>query len=188
MHWATDPILSEPRYTIAEAARLASASPATLRRWAAARFPESTGRSLSFLELVELALLRALAGRVRLSPAALVATARNLDQLFGCRHALLTPGARSLPPLHPGMSFIDALDYGEGYIRAWWPRGRTTGVAVDPTLGFGLAVVASTGVRTEILLERFRAGDLVDEIASDFNLSRTEVERALQFEACLAAA
>jgi uncharacterized protein (DUF433 family) len=43
-------------------------------------------------------------------------------------------------------------------------------------------VVADSGVRTEIILERFEAGDLHDQIAADFNLDPIEVERALQFE------
>jgi uncharacterized protein (DUF433 family) len=36
--------------------------------------------------------------------------------------------------------------------------------------GFGLPVVSGSGVRTEIVAERFRAGDAKEEVAYDFGL------------------
>mgnify|MGYP003947620521 CR=1 FL=1 len=53
---------------------------------------------------------------------------------------------------------------------------------VDPDYGFGYPVIADSGVRTEIILERFKAGDLEKQIAEDFNVDPIDVERALQFE------
>ncbi len=74
------------------------------------------------------------------------------------------------------------LDYEHGVARRWWPLGRANHVVVDPEYGYGLPVVANSGVRTEIIRERFEAGDLRAQIAEDFNLDPIEVERALQFE------
>lgn len=184
-------ILDEPRYSVAEAARLSGVDPAALRRWANALFPGSSDRQLSFLELVELALLRTLASETHLSLPHVAALSATWNRAAGRRHASLARDSRALGDmsLPPRVSrFLANFDYGERYARAWWPRGRDAGVVVDPALGFGLAVVGGSGIRTEILLERFRAGDSVDEIARDFNLSRAEVERALRFEACLGAA
>ncbi len=48
-------------------------------------------------------------------------------------------------------------------------------------------MIADSGVRTEIILERFRAGDLNEQIAADFNVTALEVQRALQFESQRAA-
>ena len=83
--------------------------------------------------------------------------------------------------------FVRDLDYEEqlGFAVRWWPLGRSESVVLDPDYGFGMPVVAKSGVRTEILFERFRAGDLPAQVASDFGLSEHEVERALQFEAQL---
>lgn len=79
--------------------------------------------------------------------------------------------------------FLEELDYGvHEFARRWWPLGRGTPVVIDPDYGFGYPVIANSGVRTEIILERFKAGDLEDQIAADFNVDRIEVERALQFE------
>jgi len=86
--------------------------------------------------------------------------------------------------------FLENLDYSQelDLVRRWWPLGRVHPVVVDPEYGHGLPVIQNSGVRTEIVFERFRAGALAKEIAEDFNVSETEVERALQFESSRRAA
>lgn len=83
--------------------------------------------------------------------------------------------------------FLDSLDYTQGLASRWWPQGRDGTVVVDPNYGFGFPVIRNSGVRTETILERFRAGDEMTEIAEDFNLRPDDVERALRFELLLAA-
>jgi uncharacterized protein (DUF433 family) len=78
--------------------------------------------------------------------------------------------------------FLEQLDYSDGWVERWWPLGKELPVVVDPEYGFGQPVIAGSGVRTEIVLERVRAGDLPEEIAEDFNLEPVEVHRAIQFE------
>lgn len=83
--------------------------------------------------------------------------------------------------------FLASVDYRDGWVHRWWPGGRTRQVVIDPDFGFGLPVVAGTGVRTEILLERSAAGESVDEIAGDFAVSAEAVRDALKFEHSLVA-
>lgn len=78
--------------------------------------------------------------------------------------------------------FLETLDYTQGLASRWWPEGRDGVVVVDPSYGFGFPVIRNSGVRTEILLERFLAGDPPSEIAGDFNLRPPDVEQALRFE------
>ena len=78
--------------------------------------------------------------------------------------------------------FLDTLDYSQDIASRWWPMGKAAPILVDPDYGYGLPVVAGSGVRTEIIRERAEAGDLIRQIASDFNLDTTTIERALQFE------
>jgi uncharacterized protein (DUF433 family) len=78
--------------------------------------------------------------------------------------------------------FLDTLDYEDRLARRWWPRGKDEPVVVDPDYGFGLPVVAGTGVRTEIIAERRRAGDSPEEIAYDFGVKVPQVEAALRYE------
>lgn len=83
--------------------------------------------------------------------------------------------------------FLRDLDYTAGLASRWWPLGKDKPIVIDPEYGYGFPVVANSGVRTEIILERFRASDLEAQIARDFNLQPIEVERALQFELTRAA-
>jgi len=78
--------------------------------------------------------------------------------------------------------FLEDLDYSGELASRWWPLGHDKPIVVDPEYGYGFPVVASSGVRTEIIRERFEAGDLEAQIARDFNLDPIAVERALQFE------
>jgi uncharacterized protein (DUF433 family) len=59
-------------------------------------------------------------------------------------------------------------------------EGRS--VEIDPQRAFGRLVVAGTGVPTEALAERWRAGDSIDHLAKDYGLRRDQVEAALRFE------
>ena len=80
--------------------------------------------------------------------------------------------------------FLKDLDYDTELELAnrWWPLGRANRIIVDPDYGYGFPVIVESGVRTEIILERFQSGDLEDQIAKDFNVRQIDVERALQFE------
>ncbi len=78
--------------------------------------------------------------------------------------------------------FLQNLDYTGNLASRWWPLGKEQPIILDPDYGYGLPVVLNSGVRTEIIRERFQVGDLPDQIARDFNLKPIEVERALQFE------
>lgn len=82
--------------------------------------------------------------------------------------------------------FLEDVEYEHDLARRWYPLGTDKLVVVDPDYGYGLPVVRETGVRTEILFERFQVGESIQEIAEGFNLQAEEVEQALQFESRLA--
>jgi uncharacterized protein (DUF433 family) len=82
--------------------------------------------------------------------------------------------------------FLHDIEYEADFARRWYPQGQGRAVVVDPDYGYGLPVVVGTGVRTEIILERFQVGETIREIAQDFNLAPNQVEQALQFETRLA--
>jgi len=71
-----------------------------------------------------------------------------------------------------------------------FPYTREAGVAgdqprtvlVDPRRSFGRPVLASAFVRTEVINERFRAGDSIAEMAADYRVSPSDIEEALRFE------
>jgi uncharacterized protein (DUF433 family) len=65
--------------------------------------------------------------------------------------------------------------------------GEPKSVLIDPTIAFGRPVVSSTGVPTAVIAQRFDAGDSVDDLARDYELSPAVVEEALRCERLAAA-
>ena len=61
-------------------------------------------------------------------------------------------------------------------------------VEINPQRAAGRLVLAHTGIPTQALAERFRAGESVDELAGDYAIARVQVEAALRWEQCALAA
>lgn len=55
-------------------------------------------------------------------------------------------------------------------------------ISVDPFVSFGRPVIVDTNIRTEIIAERWWAGDSMAEIAEDYQLDRDLIEAAVRYE------
>lgn len=55
-------------------------------------------------------------------------------------------------------------------------------VMIDPLISFGRPVLVGTGVPTDVLAERFYAGDTFDDLAKDYDITPKQVEEAIQYE------
>ena len=55
-------------------------------------------------------------------------------------------------------------------------------VLVDPTRSFNRPALAGAYVRTEVVEQRFRAGDTIAEMAEDYAVPMAAIEEALRFE------
>ena len=55
-------------------------------------------------------------------------------------------------------------------------------VAIDPMVAFGRPVLIGTGIPTEVVADRFNAGESIDELAEDYGRTRGEIEEAIRFE------
>lgn len=60
-------------------------------------------------------------------------------------------------------------------------------VVIDPLVGFGRPIIARAGVATNVVFERFSAGDKIEDLADDFDVSAADIEEAIRFESRLAA-
>ena len=60
-------------------------------------------------------------------------------------------------------------------------------VVVDPTVSFGRPVLEGTGIPTEILAQRYKAGDSYDQLAEDYGRPKEEIEEAIRYELLKAA-
>ena len=60
-------------------------------------------------------------------------------------------------------------------------------IVIDPRLSFGRPVLALAAVPTEVIVDRFCAGDSPAEMAKDYGVDKKDIEEALRFEQRLAA-
>jgi uncharacterized protein (DUF433 family) len=165
--------------------------------------PRETG--VSFAELIEVAAIARLRDTgLRVQEIRSIVDACR--DIFGLEHPLIdlrfkTDGREAFVELSDGSliqvsrrrrqrawdrvlrPFLTTVEYEGKLARRWWPDGPDAGIVVDPDFGLGTPVIASTGIRTEIVFELFLAGAPQSEIADDFNVREQEVEAAIRFEA-----
>lgn len=55
-------------------------------------------------------------------------------------------------------------------------------VVIDPRIAFGRLTLVGTGIATNILKERYKAGDSIEELAEDYNCDRSLIEEAIRCE------
>ena len=59
-------------------------------------------------------------------------------------------------------------------------------IVIDPRLSAGRPVIAGTGLATQVIFERYKAGESVRELAHDYERSDAEIEEAIRCEALAA--
>jgi uncharacterized protein (DUF433 family) len=55
-------------------------------------------------------------------------------------------------------------------------------IVIDPERGFGRPTLAGKGVRVDIVVERYRAGETIDELARDYGVSVDLIDDAVRCE------
>jgi uncharacterized protein (DUF433 family) len=58
----------------------------------------------------------------------------------------------------------------------------TRPIAIDPQISFGRPVIVRLGVSTSVIAERIDAGETIDALAADYDLSPQEIEEAVLYE------
>lgn len=167
------------------------------------------GRHLSFRNLVELHVLAAIRRQYGIS---LQSTRKAVDYMrkrLGGNHPLASKrmltdgkdllvrdGGRLLNVSRAGQVEMDIV---ESYLKRieFGPRGElvrlfpftTTSiendpraVMIDPRVQFGRPCLSGTGIPTEVLHERFLAGEGIEEIAADYEVDAKKVEAAIRYE------
>jgi uncharacterized protein (DUF433 family) len=76
---------------------------------------------------------------------------------------------------------LQEFEYGDGGIAVrWHVAGNKSPILIDPQISFGAPTVK--GVPTWVIKGRWEAGESIADIASDFDLKKLDVRKALQFE------
>ncbi|MGI9043078.1 MAG: DUF433 domain-containing protein [Gemmatimonadaceae bacterium] len=55
-------------------------------------------------------------------------------------------------------------------------------IAIDPRIAFGRPILVAKSISTAVIARRIDAGESVDDVASDYDLSRQDVEEAVVYE------
>jgi uncharacterized protein (DUF433 family) len=78
--------------------------------------------------------------------------------------------------------YLRPITYGDDGLaeRVHLPAYSSATVVVDPDQAFGQPLVVHGGARVEDLVDRFQAGDSLDDIAADFDLPMTEAEDVIR--------
>lgn len=61
-------------------------------------------------------------------------------------------------------------------------RAEARAIALDPRVKFGRPCLAGTGIATNVIVERFDAGDTISQIAKDYRRPPSDIEEAIRFE------
>ena len=55
-------------------------------------------------------------------------------------------------------------------------------IVIDPTLSAGRPVIAGTGLATQLIAERYKAGEAISDLAHDYERGHEEIEEAIRCE------
>lgn len=55
-------------------------------------------------------------------------------------------------------------------------------ITFDPNICQGRPVITGTGIRSEVVCSRFKAGESVPELAADYMLRCSQIEDAIRYE------
>jgi uncharacterized protein (DUF433 family) len=82
----------------------------------------------------------------------------------------------------------------EGVVKSLYPFIRSSrrtdqprNIMMNPRVSFGRPVLAENGVRTDIIFERYHAGDSISELAADYRCDEDLIEDAIRCESKRAA-
>jgi uncharacterized protein (DUF433 family) len=214
-----------PLYNMTEAARYLHLAPATLRSWVAGRSyprkesqgyfaplierPEADDSRLSFMNLIEAHVLRALRTQHGVSIRAVRDALDYVDKNLGEKWLLASQELRTrggdllldkyvqLINLNRSGQLVMRRLLADHLGRVEWdlsniplrlypfvtsdlPGGRT--IAIDPHISFGRPIVVRKGISTAVIAERIDVGEAVEDLALDYGLEKEEVEAALLYE------
>jgi uncharacterized protein (DUF433 family) len=69
------------------------------------------------------------------------------------------------------------------YLFTGSPRSEAAKVVVvDPHVSFGRPVLVGTGIATDVIAQRYKAGESIAELANDYDRSQGEIEEAIRCE------
>jgi uncharacterized protein (DUF433 family) len=212
-----------PSYGIPQAARYLRIPPATLTYWVKGKayrtesgqrfaqpvivLPDPDKPLLSFFNLVEAHILRALRKEQKIKLQHIRAAIDFVSAEFGGPHPLIqdrfkTDGARLFVDklgklvdvsgvrqrvMPEVMEHLERLEFADRVVARLYPftRRNDSGpktVFFDPRYSFGRLVVDRIFVPTSVIGDRYEAGESIDDLARDYGCEKLEIEEAIRCE------
>jgi uncharacterized protein (DUF433 family) len=76
---------------------------------------------------------------------------------------------------------LELFDYEEEFAARWYPIGRNVPIVVDPRYGAGRPTIPDRRLPVAMIYNRWKSGENMGFIASDYALKRSVVEITLQY-------
>jgi uncharacterized protein (DUF433 family) len=210
-----------PAYGILVAAHYLRVPSTTLRYWVLGKnyrtdqgtkraqpvimLPDAEKPLLSFFNLAEAHVLRALRKEQKIQLPHIRSALDYVAAKFGKKHPLLhhtfkTDGARLfveelgklveasnigqrvMPEI---MDHLERLEFEQDVVARLYPFTRRDApgpraVFIDPRYAFGRPVLATISVPTEVIVDRYEAGESIADLAGDYGCERLEIEEAIR--------
>lgn len=169
--------------------------------------PDPSDSRLSFTNLVEAHVLSALRLRHRIHLTRIREAISFVEKTLGIPHALASVPFQTdgvdLFVEHVGQyvnvtrggqlamrrlleEFLHRVEYDAGVAAILYPFVSPSivepVVSMNPLVSFGRPVIAGTRIPTEILAERYDAGESLESLAEDYGQPREAIEKAILFE------
>ena len=208
---ARDQRLFEARYDLASAARFIHMNSSTLRNWVhgtrgfqpVLELPQRG--FLSFVNLTEAFVLLAMRRRYEIPLPRVRAAMQYVEQQMGVDHPLAfqqfktdkvdlfvetaagnVNASKRGQLRHAALSALDRVEWVHDRPVALFPllRGNdpSRSVKISPFVAFGSPVIAGTRIPTQVVWQRFQAGESIEALALDYNVEKEKVEEAVRAE------
>jgi uncharacterized protein (DUF433 family) len=215
--WKNDELLAVPAYTPADAARILSVNYTTLMYWIAGRRNQSAlikpassiPPELSFINLIECHVLKALTTRYKMRMQNVRNGLDTLKERFSSEHPLLdrrfrTDGASLF--IHESDQLLNLSKGGqlalkeimEVYLQrvVWNANGLVKYypfvykeradepkiISMTPLISYGQSVIDGTGISTAVIASRFAAREDPEALAKEYGRSKEEILEAIRWE------
>jgi uncharacterized protein (DUF433 family) len=76
---------------------------------------------------------------------------------------------------------LELFDYEEEFAARWYPVGRNVPIVIDPRYGAGRPTIPQRRLPIASIYNRWKSGENINFISSDYSLSRKLVETTLQY-------
>ena len=202
-------LLEIPNYGLSETAHILRVPAHDIRRWIDDGLVQSSSKGVSFRNLLELHILKALRKESRLPMQRIKRALEEFGQIESVAHPLLDPRLETDGIhlfLHAGTEYLNLNrhrqmgmpDIVSIFLRridrhadggmTYFPFISSESVndpraiQMTPNVAFGRPVLANTGISADVIVGRFRARDTIHALAEEYGVSATMIEDCVRWE------